>query len=446
MAQIDNLLKQLVAVKASDLHLCCGVPPLMRMYGKMKIIPDQPIHTHQTLEALLQEIMPPRNYQEFSENGDTDFGYEIVGVARFRVNIFMDRNGIAAVFRVIPDKIMTVEDLKLPEAIVNLCHLSKGLVLVTGPTGSGKSTTLAALIDYVNRIRDDHIITIEDPIEFVYKNQRCLVNQREVQVHTRSFKSALRAALREDPDVILVGELRDLETTEMAIETAETGHLVFGTLHTNTAASTVDRLIDQFPTNQQAQIRMMLSASLKAVISQVLLPRQDGSGMVAAMEILIVNQAISANIREGKTYQIDMVIGTSKRIGMKSLNESLTELVLQKTISVEDAYIASVDKDTFARELERLAIRFNPAQLNTPKITRGGDATLGRLESANRPSEQSSASRASALPGMALKLPGSSKSLFTAPSTPIKPSNMPITPISPSNPKPPTTNPPNQPE
>lgn len=405
MAKIDTILKQLVTAKASDLHLCCGVPPLMRLYGKMKVVPDQPIQTQQILENLLLEIMPARNNQEFSENGDTDFGYEIPNLSRFRVNIFMDRNGIAAVFRVIPDKIMTVEDLKLPEVIVNLCFLTKGLVLVTGPTGSGKSTTLTALIDYINRMRDDHIITIEDPIEFVHKNQRCLVNQREVQVHTRSFKSALRAALREDPDVILVGELRDLETVEIAIETAETGHLVFGTLHTNTASSTIDRLIDQFPTSQQAQIRMMLSSSLKAVISQVLLPRQDGNGMVAAMEILLANQAVSSNIREGKTYQIDMVIGTSKRHGMRTLTDSLVELLSQKVISIEEAYMATADKDSFLREIERLGMRFNPSQLSSVKPSRG-EATLGQRIA------DSSAHPAKSVSSMALKLPSATKPLF----------------------------------
>ncbi len=362
MAQIDPLLKQMVQCKASDLHLCCGVPPIMRQYGKIKPVNDKP-NTQEFLQTALQEVMPEHNYQEFCENGDTDFGYELPGCGRFRANAYMDRNGIGCVFRVIPEKIMTAEDLKLPESVTNLCYLSKGLVLVTGPTGSGKSTTLAALIDLVNRNRQDHVITIEDPIEFVYRNQRCLINQREVNTHTRSFKTALRAALREDPDVILVGELRDLESIEIALETAETGHLVFATLHTNTAAATIDRLIDQFPANQQPQIRMMLSSTLKGVIAQVLLPRIDGNGMVAAFEILIVNQAVTTNIREGKTYQIDMAISTGKRHGMRSLSESLIELINHKVITVDDAYMAATDKENFMRELERLGVRFNPATL-----------------------------------------------------------------------------------
>ncbi len=370
MHKIDNLLQQMLSLGASDLHLCCGAPVVMRIYSKIKIFPDK-IFSGDQISSMLQEIMPERNYQEFSENGDTDFAYEMPSIGRLRVNVFMDRNGIGSVFRIIPNHIMTVEELKLPDSVIQLCYFSKGLVLVTGPTGSGKSTTLAAMIDFINRNRQDHIVTIEDPIEFVHKNQRCLINQREVKVHTKNFKSALRAALREDPDVILVGELRDLETIEIALETAETGHLVFGTLHTTTAAATVDRLIDQFPANQQGQIRMMLASTLKGVISQVLLPTMDGTGMIAALEILIVNQAISANIREGKTYQIDMAISTGKRHGMKTLNESLLELASKKVVSAEEAYLAALDKESFMRELERLGLRLSLSQVN--KVSRSNE-------------------------------------------------------------------------
>src|SRR5690606_26140605 len=257
--------------------------------------------------------------------------------ARFRVNVFANRLGIAAVLRQIPNQIRTAEELGLPQALLDLCFLTKGLVLVTGPTGSGKSTTLAALIDYINRNRSDHILTIEDPIEFVHRNKKCLVNQREVGVHTESFKRALRAALREDPDIILVGELRDLETVAIAIETAETGHLVFGTLHTTTAPATVDRLIDQFPADQQEQIRVMLADTLKGVVAQTLC-KKVGGGRIAALEILLVNHAISNLIREGKTFQIPSVMQTSKAKGMCTLNDSLLDLVKKGLVEPAEAY------------------------------------------------------------------------------------------------------------
>src|SRR4029434_5501578 len=275
---------------------------------------------------MLEPIIPERNREEFDRRHDTDFAYEIAGLGRFRSNIFMDRKGPGAVFRVIPSKILTAEDLGLSPHILELCQLNKGLVLVTGPTGSGKSTTLCALIDYINRNRTDHIITIEDPIEFVHENKKCLINQREVHNHTDSFKDALRAALREDPDFVLVGEMRDLETVAIAIETAETGHLVFGTLHTNTAPSTVDRMIDQFPPDRQAQIRTMLSESLNGVITQVLC-KKKGGGRVAAYEVLILTPAIRNLIREGKTFQIQSLMQTGKGAGMVCLNDSLLDLV-----------------------------------------------------------------------------------------------------------------------
>jgi twitching motility protein PilT len=287
--------------------------------------------------------MPDRNRDEFESINDTDYAYEIDGLARFRANALRDRRGPAGVFRVIPAKVVSVEDMGLTQEVQNLCYLTKGLLLVTGPTGSGKSTTLCSMVDLVNRSRGDHILTIEDPIEFVHPNKKCLVTQRQVGVHTSSFKSALRAALREDPDVILVGELRDLETVAIAIETAETGHLVFGTLHTTTAAGTVDRIIDQFPADRQAQVRVMLSESLKGVISQTLCKR-IGGGRAAAREILLANTAVSNLIREGKTFQIPSIMQTSKKLGMVTLNDALLTLVDAKQVEPKEAYVKAVDK------------------------------------------------------------------------------------------------------
>jgi twitching motility protein PilT len=300
---------------------------------------------------MLLSIMPERNRTEWKETGDTDFAYEIAGLARFRVNAARDRKGPIAVFRAIPAKVVTVEELGLGKEITQLCHLSKGLVLVSGPTGSGKSTTLCALIDFINRERTDHIVTIEDPIEFVHENKRCLITQRQVHLHTESFKSALRAALREDPDIVLVGEMRDLETVAIAIETAETGHLVFGTLHTTTAASTVDRIIDQFPADRQAQIRVMLSESLRGVISQTLC-RKIGGGRVAAREILLSTPAIANLIREGKTYQIPSIIQTSRKVGMITLNDALLELVEKKQIEPDEAYLRAIEKGAMLQALK----------------------------------------------------------------------------------------------
>jgi twitching motility protein PilT len=299
---------------------------------------------------MLLAIMPERNRAEFAERNDTDYAYEIEGCARFRANALRDRKGPAAVFRVIPAKVVSVEDMGLTHEVQNLAYLTKGLVLVTGPTGSGKSTTLCSLVDLVNRSRGDHILTIEDPIEFVHPNKKCLVTQRQVGVHTDSFKNALRAALREDPDVILVGELRDLETVSIAIETAETGHLVFGTLHTTTAAGTVDRIIDQFPADRQAQIRTMLSESLKGVISQTLCKR-IGGGRAAAREILLATPAVSNLIREGKTFQIPSIMQTSRKLGMVTLNDALMELVDSHQVEPKEAYVKAVDKPALLTSL-----------------------------------------------------------------------------------------------
>ncbi len=340
---LDALLLRMLERKASDVHLSSGTRPVFRVHGEMVSQEDQPSLASDAVEKLLGPIFPEKNRTEFMERHDTDFAYEIPGVARFRVNVFRDRHGVGAVFRQIPIEILTAKQLNLPDAVVRLGDLSKGLVLVTGPTGSGKSTTLAAIVDYVNETRTDHIITIEDPVEFVHRNKKCLVNQREIGSHTRSFKDALRAALREDPDIVLVGEMRDLETIAIAIETAETGHLVFGTLHTTTAMSTVDRIVDQFPADRQQQIRVMLADSLKGVVAQTLL-RKIGGGRVAALEILLTNNAVANLIRDGKTFQLPSVLQTSKAQGMRLLNDSLLDLVKQGLVEPREAYLKAIDK------------------------------------------------------------------------------------------------------
>ena len=366
MPAIDHYFRILAESGGSDLHLSPDERPLMRLHGKLQgVQEDHPPLTSHELEQLFDEILPTPNREEFERENDTDFAYEIKGLARFRANLFRDRKGVGGVFRIIPSDILTAEKLGLSSAILELCYLTKGLVLVTGPTGSGKSTTLCAMIDYINRNRDDHIITIEDPIEFVHDNKRCLINQREIGPHTLSFKRALKAALREDPDIILVGEMRDLETIAIAIEMAETGHLVFGTLHTSTAASTVDRIIDQFPASQQNQIRTMLSESLKGVISQTLLRTKDGNGRRAALEILLVNNAVSSNIREGKTHQIPLAMTTGRRQGMVSLNDALLDLVKANVVGADEAYAKAVEKGALEKEFERLRIPFQkPGQVS----------------------------------------------------------------------------------
>ena len=348
---IDLLLKALVSRGASDLHLRCGEPPIFRHDGEMARMEDREILMNTELEAMLDSIMPDRNKKEYVELNDTDWAYEIEGIARFRANAFRERKGSAAVFRVIPAQVVTVEQMGVSPEVQKLCYLTKGLVLVTGPTGSGKSTTLCSLVDLVNRVRNDHVITIEDPIEFVHPNKNCIISQRQVGVHTTSFKHALRAALREDPDIVLVGELRDLETVAIAVETAETGHLVFGTLHTTTAASTIDRLIDQFPADRQEQIRVMLSESLKGVISQTLC-KKIGGGRVAAREILLSIPAVSNLIREGKTFQIPSVMQTSRRLGMITLNDALIELVDDRKVEPKEAYMKAIDKASFTNLLK----------------------------------------------------------------------------------------------
>jgi twitching motility protein PilT len=351
MAQIDQFLKVLVENGGSDLHLSTGSVPVMRVHGRMQRIKYRELGP-QDMEALVYEIMDESARGLFGDSLDYDFAYEIPGLARFRVNVFWQRMGMGAVFRTIPAKILTAEQLGLPEAVKRFCMLTKGLVLVTGPTGSGKSTTLAAMVDLVNETRSDHVLTIEDPIEFVHENKKCLVNQREVGANTRSFANALRAALREDPDVILVGELRDRETMELGITAAETGHLVLGTLHTSSAPKTVDRIIDVFPSEQQDQVRAMLAESLKGVVSQVLLRRKDGRGRIAALEILVGTSAVANLIREGKIHQIPSIIQTGRKDGMQLLDQHILEYLMAGAIDAREAYMRAHNKQAFQQHLQ----------------------------------------------------------------------------------------------
>jgi twitching motility protein PilT len=349
---VERLLTKMIEMRASDLHLSSGSPPAVRVHGEIREL-ELPPYAADVLLRDLYEVTPEKNREEFEERNDTDFGLSIPGLARFRGNLFRDRRGPGAVFRAIPYKILSPAQIGLPPKVLDLCFLTKGLVLVTGPTGSGKSTTLATMINHANEHRRDHIITIEDPIEFLHKNRRCIVHQREVHAHTRSFKDALRAALREDPDIVLVGEMRDLETIAIAVETAETGHLVFGTLHTSTAPSTVDRIIDQFPADRQEQIRQMLAESLRGVISQTLCKR-IGGGRVAAYEILFGSSAVANIIRERKTFQLFSHMQTGRAQGMTTLNDSLVGLVKEGIIEPREAWAKAMNrgelKSLFARE------------------------------------------------------------------------------------------------
>jgi twitching motility protein PilT len=335
MARIDDLLRQMKQQGASDLHLTSGSAPYMRIHGDMVKLNYTNV-TAETCEGLIFEILNEKQKELFTEDWDLDLSYPLAGVGRFRVNVFMQRNGISAVFRLIPEEIKTIRELDLPDQLAQLIDVSEGLILVTGPTGSGKSTTLASLIHTINNDLQAHIITIEDPIEFVHENQKCLISQRELASHTKSFNAALRAALREDPDIILVGEMRDLETISLAITAAETGHLVFATLHTNSAIKTVDRVIDVFPEAQQTQIRVMLSESLRGVVAQALLPRPDRQGRVPAVEILVNVPAVANLIREGKTHQIASVMQTGRAHGMMTFEAGVQDLIQKGLISRED--------------------------------------------------------------------------------------------------------------
>ncbi len=346
MAQIDAFFKLMNDEGASDLHMVADQQPILRIRGDMERVKFKKMENEE-LKAMLYEICPEDKIKIFEELGDVDFGYEIPGLARYRCNFFRQKYGIGAVFREIPSEILTCEQLGLPKVISRLAYLPKGLVLVTGPTGSGKSTTLAAIIDEINRNRKDHILTIEDPIEFVHRSQKCVVNHREVGQHTRSFSAALRGALREDPDIIMIGEMRDLETISLAMEAAMTGHLVFGTLHTLNAMKTVDRVVEIFPANQQGQVRSTLSDALKAVVSQTLFKRVDVKGRCAALEVLIATPAVRNLIREGKTYQIASVMQTGKKYGMRTLDDSIMEYLEKRQISADDAYSNSVESLSF---------------------------------------------------------------------------------------------------
>ena len=346
MAKIDAFFKLMHEQGASDLHLVSGQQPVIRLRGDMERIKYNELNDDD-LRAILYEITPEHKIKQFEETGDVDFAYEVTGLARYRANYFKQKHGLGAVFREIPSKIQTGRDLGLPPVITKLASLPRGLVLVTGPTGSGKSATLAAIIDEANRTRKDHIITIEDPIEFVHESQSCIVNHREVGLHTKSFSAALRGALREDPDIILVGELRDLETISLAVEAAATGHLVFATVHTTSAAKTVDRIIEVFSSEEQMQIRSTLAVGIRAVISQTLFKRIDKPGRVAALEVMIATPAVRNLIRESKTFQIPSMIQTGKKYGMQLLDDAIMDLLTKGIISAEDAYNKSNDKQKF---------------------------------------------------------------------------------------------------
>jgi len=338
MASIDELFKLMIDQGASDLHITSGAPPYLRLHGGMVPMNFKNL-SNQDVQGLIFEILNEKQKKTFVEKWELDFAYapSTPNLGRFRCNVFMQRKGLGAVFRTIPEKIKTPEELNLPAAIVEMVEIDKGLILVTGPTGSGKSTTLAAMIHHINMTQDSHIITVEDPIEFVHQNIKCLINQREVGAHTKSFSNALRAALREDPDILLVGELRDLETVALALTAAETGHLVFGTLHTNSAAKTIDRVIDVFPEGQQSQIRTMLAESLRGVVAQTLMPRADGTGRVAAFEIMKNTRAIANLIRENKNHQIQNAIQTGASRGMVLFEKYLDDLVKKGKVSRHDA-------------------------------------------------------------------------------------------------------------
>lgn len=364
MAQIDAFFKLMNEQQASDLHLAAGKQPILRVRGELERVKYNPLD-NDSLKTMLYEITPEHKIKAFEETGDVDFAYEIPGLARYRANFFKQNNGIAAAFREIPGQILTCEDLGLPSVIKQLATLPRGLVLVTGPTGSGKSTTLAAIIDEANKTRKDHIITVEDPIEFVHVSKKAMINHREVGIHTRSFSAALRGALREDPDIIMVGEMRDLETIDLAIEASLTGHLVFSTLHTSSAPKTIDRVIEVFPADQQAQVRSTLADGIRAVICQSLFRRQNtrpgDMGRVAALEIMIGTPAVRNLIREQKIFQIPSAIQTGKRYGMHSLDDAIMDLLTNKTVSAEEAYAKCNDKSKFVPFLKSPPTDFTEA-------------------------------------------------------------------------------------
>ena len=386
MAEIDKLFKLMVAQKASDMHLSAGSNPYFRIHGEM-VGMNYPALESEAIQALVFEILTEKQKRNFLENWELDTSYWLAGTGRFRVNVFMQRRGMGAVFREIPEIIRTAKELNLPQGILELINVPRGLVLVTGPTGSGKSTTLAALINEINLTRKEHIITIEDPIEFVHENKMCLINQREVSSHTKSFSNALRACLREDPDIILVGEMRDLETIQLAMTAAETGHLVFGTLHTNNAPKTIDRVIDVFPQAQQAQVRTMLSESLRGVVAQTLLPRHDKPGRIAALEVLTSNHAVANLIREGKTHQIPSVMQTQMESGMMTFEYHIRKLVEEGKVErdVADTFLGKKDKmdvETQSSVGGKSAGNVRPAGAGPGNAPAGGGIRISGVEDA----------------------------------------------------------------
>jgi twitching motility protein PilT len=346
MNQIDEYLKQVITRNGSDLHFIAGEPPRARIYGELAILAPETLAPSK-VEAALQEIMAPKARDEFQSRDSADFAYALESMARFRVNVFRHVGGTGAIFRAIPSQAKTIADLKMPPVIAQLCKQPQGMILVTGKTGSGKSTTLAAMIDEINRNVAGHILTIEDPIEFVHKRQKCLISQREIGVHTPGFAAALHSALREDPDVILIGEMRDLETVSIAVTAAEMGILVMGTLHTNGAAQTVDRIVNSFPTDKQSHVRTMLSTSLRGVVSQQLVPRKGEPGLVAALEILVNTPAVANLIRQGKLDQLENAMQGGGRIGMRTMDSALKDLMDQGRISGKTAYEAALEKRKF---------------------------------------------------------------------------------------------------
>ena len=356
MHSIDSWLEQAVERHASDLHLAAGSPPAIRVRGAIEVLPDTPKLDAESIRVLLYGILTTEQQKRFELDRQIDLTYSVPGVARFRLNVFMEREMLAAAFRVVPHELKTLEELGLPESLAELTKLPRGLVVVTGPTGSGKSTTLAAMIDEINRTRHDHIITVEDPIEFLHRHKRCIVNQREIGSDASGFAAALRAALRQDPDVILVGEMRDLETIATALTAAETGHLVFGTLHTQSASSTIDRIIDVFPAAQQDQIRAQIAGSLQGVVTQALLPTADGRSRVAALEILVPDDAIRNLIRQAKVEQIYSYMQTGSRSGMQTLEQSLADLVVRRVVSADEAIGRSSRRDELIGLLQRAGV------------------------------------------------------------------------------------------
>jgi twitching motility protein PilT len=368
---IDEWLERAVEKRASDLHLAVGSHPAIRVRGAIELLPETPALDPEQMRVLLYGILTTEQQKRFELDRQIDLTYAVPGVARFRLNVFMEREVMGAAFRVVPHELKTLEELNLPDSLADLTMQPRGLVVVTGPTGSGKSTTLAAMIDEINRTRNDHIITIEDPIEFVHRHKRCIVHQREIGNDASGFASALRAALRQDPDVILVGEMRDLETIATALTAAETGHLVFGTLHTQSASSTIDRIIDVFPGEQQQQIRAQIAGALQGVVTQALLPTADGQSRVAALEILVPDDAIRNLIRQSKVEQIYSYMQTGSRSGMQTLEQSLADLVTRRVVSIDEALARSSRREEFVGLLQRAGVSVMPQFDEVPGAARG---------------------------------------------------------------------------